>query len=199
MNDLILLVIRHAEKPGEAWPGPGFTEAGTADKKSLVVRGWQRAGAWAALFADGRRADYPVPGHLFAAKPGDDDEDKDDGEDHGPSRRPAETLQPLADRLDLPLNTDHAQGEEAALVAELLPLSGVVLVAWEHKAIVEELIPKLPVGSGSPPSHWPGDRFDVVLCFARPAGTAAFAYRPLFPQLLSGDPDQEFGPPKPGP
>jgi hypothetical protein len=56
MVPLTLLIIRHAEKPkeqgdkpNEFWPGPGFTDKGEEDDKSLVIRGWQRAGAWAAF------------------------------------------------------------------------------------------------------------------------------------------------------
>ena len=50
MDSLTLMIIRHAEKPKGAWPGPGLTTKGEIDKKSLVIRGWQRAGAWSALF-----------------------------------------------------------------------------------------------------------------------------------------------------
>lgn len=38
VNQTIIL-IRHAEKPGGEWPGPGFTEDGTEDPESLVIRG----------------------------------------------------------------------------------------------------------------------------------------------------------------
>jgi hypothetical protein len=48
MAPLTLLIIRHAEKPGdkpkEFGRGPGFTDEGEEDDKSLVIRGWQRAG-----------------------------------------------------------------------------------------------------------------------------------------------------------
>jgi hypothetical protein len=49
MSALTILIIRHAEKAGEIWPGPGLTPAGKPDGKSLVVRGWQRAGSWCSL------------------------------------------------------------------------------------------------------------------------------------------------------
>jgi broad specificity phosphatase PhoE len=182
MDELILLLIRHAEKPGGPWPGPGLTAAGEADAKSLVIRGWQRAGAWAALFGAGDRADYPRPGRVFAAapaRPGDAAKD--------PSQRPYETALPLAERLDVALDTSHRKGDEAALVQALLGLSGVVLVAWEHKAIVEAIVPLLDVVSGTPPTTWPDDRFDVVLRFDRAAGADGFSYRMLFPMLLGGD------------
>ncbi|HKI13800.1 MAG TPA: histidine phosphatase family protein, partial [Roseiarcus sp.] len=57
MSALTILIIRHAEKPGESWPGPGLTAEGAGDKKSLVVRGWQRAGSWSALFGAGLGGD----------------------------------------------------------------------------------------------------------------------------------------------
>jgi hypothetical protein len=49
---LTILIIRHAEKAGEQWPGPGLTLEGVKDDKSLVVRGWQR----------------PVPGPRYLAQ-----------------------------------------------------------------------------------------------------------------------------------
>jgi hypothetical protein len=69
-----IMVIRHAEKPkvnpGEPDLGLGVSEMGEEDKHSLVVRGWQRAGAWAVLFGSGAFGpDYPKPGAVFAANP----------------------------------------------------------------------------------------------------------------------------------
>jgi Mechanosensitive ion channel len=38
--------------------------------KSLVIRGWQRAGSWAALFGTGMGgAEYPKPSAIYAADP----------------------------------------------------------------------------------------------------------------------------------
>ena len=180
---LTILVIRHAEKPDETWPGPGLTDHGIEDDKSLVIRGWQRAGAWASLFGAGLGggADYPVPDTIYAAQPGDG------RVDHGPSRRPAETISALALRLGLTANETFAKGQEDALVTQLVTLSGVVLICWEHNAIVADIIPKVPLSQGTPPTRWPGDRYDVVLRFDRPTGTTKFRFQALYPRLLSGD------------
>jgi hypothetical protein len=184
MSTLTILIIRHAEKPDEDWPGPGFTEDGNADTESLVIRGWQRAGAWTALFGAGfGGTTYPAPQAIYAATPG-----KPDQLDQGPSRRPYETIFALAPRLKLTPNTSFAKGDEKPLVDALLKLSGVVLLCWEHKAIISEILPRLPVSnSGDLPTHWSGKRFDVVLRFDRAEGAASFVFQELFPRLMSGD------------
>jgi hypothetical protein len=70
MDQLTLMIIRHAEKPKKAWPGPGLTIEGEPDGKSLVIRGWQRAGAWSALFgAKLGGIDFPQPEAIYAANP----------------------------------------------------------------------------------------------------------------------------------
>src|SRR5215472_4285789 len=93
MPNLTLFIIRHAEKPDEAWPGPGLTEDGQSDNKSLVIRGWHRAGSWAALFGGSYR-DFPAPGAIYAASPVT-------GAGEEVSQRPLQTVRPLAERLHL--------------------------------------------------------------------------------------------------
>ncbi|HSU05248.1 MAG TPA: histidine phosphatase family protein, partial [Acetobacteraceae bacterium] len=118
MAALTVLIIRHAEKPGENWPGPGLTAEAQPDRKSLVVRGWQRAGAWAALFGSGRGgADYPKPDFVYAAQPDPYDGPLSAGGE--PSQRPYETIRSLADRLGLKPVIRWAKGEESELVAEI--------------------------------------------------------------------------------
>jgi len=185
VSDLTLYIIRHAEKPDEDWPGHGFTIDGQEDKESLVIRGWQRAGAWAAFFGKSVTHQNALsPQQVFAATPG-----APDHLNHGPSRRPAETATPLAQQLKLGLDTTYGKGQEAELVAALLKLSGSILVCWEHKAIVEDILPKLPI-TGPVPTKWPGDRFDLVLRLNRPDGADSFSLTQMFPMLLSGDSDK---------
>ena len=93
MSTLTILIIRHAEKPGEIWPGPGLTANGVPDEKSLVLRGLQRFGTRPG------GADYPTPDIIYAAQP--DPYDGPLAAAEHPSQRPYETILPLADRLRL--------------------------------------------------------------------------------------------------
>lgn len=96
MDALTLLIIRHAEKPDGDATGPGLTQKGKVDSKSLVIFGWERAGAWTALFGAGLGGStYPAPQAVYAADP---DSTKDGSE---PSRRPYETVLDLAARVGL--------------------------------------------------------------------------------------------------
>ena len=45
MGEQTLFLIRHAEKPEDGQPG-GVAMDGTADRRSLAPKGWQRAGCW---------------------------------------------------------------------------------------------------------------------------------------------------------
>ncbi len=82
-------------------------------------------------------------------------------------------------------------GDETALVAELRQQVRIVLVCWEHKKIVDAILPAFPDGQALPglPTRWKRDRFDVVLRFDRPEPEAPWSFRQLFPKLLSGDRD----------
>lgn len=192
MSALTILIIRHgekpAEKPNDPQRGPGLTALGAEDKYSLVVRGWQRAGTWAALFGKGLgRADYPRPDAVYAANP----EQTPIDDDHPVSKRPWETIVPLYKRLGFEPVTQFGVGQEKAMLEAVLKLSGTVLICWEHKKIVEVILPELRNGQTIPdlPTEWPGSRFDVVLRFDRAQSDAPWTFRQLFPCLLCGDSD----------
>src|SRR6202022_5197481 len=140
MSALTILIIRHAEKQGESWPGSGLMPDGVPDKKSLVIRGWQRAGSWSALFGAGLGGlDYPVPSVIYAADPHSTTGDE-------PSQRPYETVIPLAARLGLTPDTKFAVGQETQLVTTIVGQTGVVLVAWLHKARGRTILPAIHNG-----------------------------------------------------
>jgi hypothetical protein len=189
MSELTVLVIRHAEKPDPNKPalGLGVTAKGAEDKHSLVIRGWERAGTWAALFGSGTGGvDFPKPDVVYAADP-----NQPPSEDGSRSKRPFETIVPLCERLHMNPITTHGVGDEAALVEEVQQLTGVVLICWEHKRIVEGILPELTKTQRLPhlPTKWEGARFDVVLRFDRAQTGAQWTFRQLFPRLLAGDVD----------
>jgi hypothetical protein len=186
MDALTLYIIRHAEKPDKTQPdlGSGMTHKGKEDPESLVIMGWQRAGAWTALFGgDFGGQDYLRPKTVYAATPNPTTSDPK------VSRRPYETVLSLAARLGLGKpNISFGKGQEQGLVDALLKLSSVALVAWEHKAIISDILPKLPVkNEGDLPTHWSGKRFDVVLRFTRAAGDRELVFEELYPCLMPGD------------
>lgn len=191
MAALTLLIIRHAEKPGGDWPGPGLTTDGVSDTKSLVIRGWQRAGAWAALFGGGMGgAEFPKPDVIYAADPASTPNGPETDND-GPSKRPFETVTPLAAKLGLTPVVTWAQGQEQQLVDAVTALSGVVLIAWEHKKIISAVLPDIAKGAIlGIPTDWPGHRFDVVLRFDRAGHDHPWTFQQLFPMLMSGDSDE---------
>jgi hypothetical protein len=163
MSRQTVLVIRHAEKPGQGG-SIGVSESGTADPNQLSVRGWQRAGALTQLFS-GESARHPGdtnPDWLIAAAPSDD----------YPSLRSASTLTPLSRLLDLPISLHFTPGDEAALAHHLDGLDGTILVAWEHERI-PELARHLMSGDDTVSNSWPDDRFDLIWLFVQRGHPAA--------------------------
>lgn len=180
---LTILIIRHAEKQGEQWPGPGLTPEGVEDSKSLVIRGWQRAGAWGALFGTDLGGEkYPEPNVIYAANP-------DASPIEEPSHRPFQTVIPLCKRLDLPPIVDFQIGQEKELASAVASCSGIVLVSWEHKAITGQLLPSIAGGQQikNLPHKWDETRYDLVLRLDRPAPGDRWEFCQLCPCLLSGD------------
>lgn len=182
-SPLTILIIRHAEKPGEIWPGPGLSREGKEDEKSLVIRGWERAGAWGALFGTQLGAEsYPKPSVIYAASPEAVSLDET-------SQRPFQTVTPLSERLAIPPITTYSVGQEAQLVSEILHSSGVVLICWEHKAITEKIAPGIAGEQKIEdlPQKWDESRYDVVLRFDRISAEAPWSFYQLRPGLMSGD------------
>ena len=176
-----IMVIRHAEKPSDDPPAEGVTQAGEREKESLTVRGWQRAGALASLFAPANGAfQHPalaVPQFLYASK----------FIRRNGSRRPLETITPLAEKLAIRINTHFSKLETEQMLEEVFLCEGVVLICWQY-----ELIPKIAnyiMGNNTTaPQSWPEDRFDMVWVFDKGASASAGYTLKQVPQnLLMGD------------
>jgi hypothetical protein len=155
-----IFIVRHGEKPAETMPPNGIDARGIVNCHSLLPRGWQRAGALAVLFAphDGQfRPGLRKPTQLIAPyyppalnQPSE-------------KERTHETIQPIADRLGLTIESNGWQEDssEAELGATLAQAkSGVTLVCWEHKHLPDIANAICP---NCFPIKWPGKRFDIIL------------------------------------
>lgn len=183
-----IIVIRHARKPTHKPKQIGIRQDGTADPESLTVRGWQHAGALAAIFAGtdpgGARGFVARPDIIFAA--GADKKKVWIGGKHvevgSHSRRPIQTVTPLAEALKLAPVTTHTKGEEQALVDDALGRSGTVLICWQHQDIAK--IGNLIVGNDTTvPQSWPEDRYDLVYVFDRSGD--GWSFRQFFHDRLA--------------
>jgi hypothetical protein len=178
MNAIFL--IRHAEKPDGSANGVDIT--GSSDADSLIPRGWQRAGAWAVFFTS--KDGLPAPNRIYAATPLNEKVAPHDKTGSN-SKRPVETVTPLADKLGQKLKEGFTKGQESALADEIKALNGITLVCWQHEII--PTIAKLIAGDDAGvPDPWPDDRFDVVWRFQ--GGSAdSWSFDQVCPCLVQGD------------
>jgi len=192
-----IYLIRHGEKPTDApaisFPestspsGPQFGVAvdGNRNVHSLVPNGWQRSGALAVLFAPAvgaLRAGLRTPTALYSPSFGDPY--------FRQTQRTHQTIDGLAGRLGIPIQSPVPEGEEAAL-AEAVLASGseVVLICWEHEHI-PAIAQRLPtVDATTIPTVWPDDRFDVIWTFELDTATGRYEFGQVAQQLLPGDTD----------
>src|SRR5262245_4054358 len=175
----IILVIRHAEKPDGS--NAGIDNKGVADEESLIVRGWQRAGALPGLFGP---AKLPNPDRIYASAAGK--HMTADGKNGSKSKRPKETVSAVAAKLQMPIDDTFTKGQETALVDKITTLDGVTLVCWQHEAIPAIATAILGSSEGVP-DPWPEDRFDVVWRFTQPVASAAWTFDQVCELLLPGD------------
>ena len=179
MNSVVIM-IRHAEKPLTEAPPHGVTVDGVNDPRSLTPRGWQRAGALVPYFVGtgggAGTSGLPVPSHLIASRIGL----------NSSSARPLETVQPLASRLGLAIDTRFLKEDTAPLAQALTRIEGVALVSWEHH-LIPSIAAALVGRPGIVPTTWPDDRFDIVWVFERRADGSDFTFRQVPQLLLHGD------------
>jgi hypothetical protein len=175
-----IMIVRHAEKPADTGKPYGVNPNGEQDAESLIVQGWQRAGALAVLFAPSHGAlqnpALVTPEFLFASGVAK----------HSESERPQETITPLAAKLGLVINTQASKGQEGQVAALAMACGGFALVAWEHQDI--PLIANAIMGNAtSVPQSWPGNRFDVVWIFDWDQSSKRYIFSQVPQQLLAGD------------
>lgn len=181
-----IMIIRHAEKPTTTPPPAtnGVTITGQQDPDSLIVRGWQRAGALVTLFAPSRgpvqTSELATPQFIYATSTSDTE-----------GNRPEETITPLAQKLNLVPNESFSKSQLEECATSATSCNGVVLISWPHGQI-PNLCQLIPLGSNNKnpiPSTWPSDRFDVVFVFDLDTSSVGGGY--IFTQvpelLLAGD------------
>ena len=138
MNDRVILVMRHAEKSDDPLD-PHLTSAGLARAKAL---------------AHYIPATFGMPQFLFASA----------ASKH--SRRPIETLEPLAAQCHLTIDDSYADQDYGALAHHLRKNDGMagalVVVCWHHGNI-PPMMHALHAAAGDYPNPWKGDVFDLIL------------------------------------
>jgi broad specificity phosphatase PhoE len=153
-----ILLIRHGEKTGDK------------SDPHLDPRGYARAAALAGLFP----SRFDTPQFLFATH------------QSAHSNREVETIEPLARRLRLEIDSRFADEEYAAMAEELLskPVysGGNLLVCWHHGRIPELAA---ALGVSHPPAPWPDTQFDRVWKIEYSGGGVKFTDLPQ--HLLEGD------------
>ena len=172
MPDTPIMFIRHAEKPERA--EKGVTPDGEHDEHSLSVRGWTRAGALAALFAN-TRDPLAQPARVIATAPSHSYK----------SKRERDTALPTADRLGLAIDSMEVPEDYGQLVDEIHSSSKPTLIVWHHGSI-PAFVRSFPlVNPDQVPATWPEDRFDLIWVLS-PAGEE-YEWQQMEQRLLHGD------------
>jgi hypothetical protein len=143
-----IVSIRHGEKPAG---GLG----------QLTCRGLNRALALPAVLL----SKYGSPQFVFAPNP----TQRADGKDHNEYFyvRPLATIEPVAIRCGLPVNTQFGYSEIKGLEAELQKpeyRNATIFVAWEHYQVdefVKDLV-KSHGGDAAQVPAWPHDDYDSI-------------------------------------
>ena len=175
-----IMVMRHAEKPAKDGAPYGVTLEGERNKESLQPRGWQRAGALANLFTptNGRilNAALAKPQFLYASKP----------LRRKGSRRPMETITPLAEKLAIRINSHYERSDVEGVIEEIFSCRGVVLMCWQREYIPQIGAHILGTERGVP-QLWPEDRFDMIWVFDLDQRSDGYKFRQIPQRLLMGD------------
>lgn len=167
-----ILIIRHAEKPGDP------VVDSPSDGAGLSQRGLERAGALAPCL----QTAYGALDFLFATQ------------QSAHSCRPIQTITPLANLLGMEIRSAYADADYGSLAAEILGnpacANKQLLICWHHGKI-----PELTAALGGipPKPKWPGDAFDRVWLLDYGAGRGKVALKlpvqDLPQRLMYGDSD----------
>jgi hypothetical protein len=175
-----IMVIRHAEKPAKDGAPYGVTLEGERNKESLEPHGWQRAGALVNLFVPTnghlQHGSLAKPQFLYASKP----------LRRKGSRRPIETITPLAEKLAIRINSQYERSDLEGVLEEVFSCRGPVLMCWQREYIPKIASYILGTDKGVP-RLWPEDRFDMIWVFDLNLRSDSYKFRQVPQRLLMGD------------
>jgi hypothetical protein len=179
-----IMLMRHAEKPAKDFVPYGVTRKGERNKESLQVRGWQRAGALIGLFAPPGRINPSLarPQFLYASKP----------LRRRGSRRPFQTLIPLAEKLEIGINTNFPRFEFEKMLEEVYSCKGAVLICWQREylpAIALRILDDRKLA----PAYWPEDCYDMIWVFDLDRSSGQYRFKQVPQKLLAGDATTPIG------
>lgn len=174
------MLLRHAEKPAKDGAPFGVTRKGLRSKEALTVRGWQRAGALANLFAPAhgyfQHESLATPQFLYASKP----------VLRKGSRRSLQTITPLGEKLAIKINSEFQRAEFEKMLADAFSRNGVVLICWQREYI--PAIASLILGNNTTaPADWPEDRYDMIWIFDLDRSSCTYTFTQAPQELLNGD------------
>jgi hypothetical protein len=171
----LVILIRHAEKPGES-KGHAITDDETTDP-NLSPLGYYRAGAYAAYFdAEKNGGLYPPVDYIFAT-----------AASHK-SNRPVLTVTQLAAALGKKIHHNYGNDQSGidALAADVLSgayAGQTVLICWHHGTM-----PAVAAALGYDDApKVPGTSFDVVWQLEWKSGSAAPSFTPSTENLMYDD------------
>lgn len=158
-----IIITRHADKV-------------LPDGHCLSLQGLERASALAYYFSETPHYNTPPITHVFAAF----------SNGKHPHIRCEQTCTPLANHLNLPLNTKYSEHESATLAQELLTdpryNNATVLICWDHQ-YVSSFIMAL---GGENTGFWPDNIFDQVYMLTFNEGAKPKVQK-FLQQLMFGD------------
>ncbi|PTX63014.1 hypothetical protein C8N46_102415 [Kordia periserrulae] len=160
-----ILIIRHAEKPADP------------SNENLATKGYERAAALAYYVP----ANFNTIDHIFAAGVGL----------KSPSKRPVETVTPLAARLNKKIHDSFLKYQYQDMVTHILNddsyNDSVIAIAWQHTNI--EAIATAFGAKEVPSSLWPESCFDLVWKLTY-NGDTTYTLTQIPQLLMYGDTDQ---------
>ena len=168
----------HAEKPRPTLPY-GVTLDGVREKESLTPRGGKEqvpGNFFAPTNGSFQDPALAAPQSLYASKP-----IKRKG-----SKRPIETITPLAEKLAIRINSNFPRFEVESMLEEVFLCDGVVLISWQREYI-PQIADHILGNKTVAPKDWPEDRFDLVWIFDRDPSSARYSFKQVPQRLLMGD------------